>query len=73
MSFFKSYESILLNFVTLLIVAEGTRLLREKRGQGRPRRSLRRGGSRTARGNILTLVVQTKATVCATIFLVEVK
>ena len=50
MSFFKSYESILLNFVTLLIVAEGTRLLREKRGQGRPRRSLRRGGSRTARG-----------------------
>src|SRR5690606_18311954 len=48
--FFKSYESILLNFVTLLIVAEGTRLLREKRGQGRPRRSLRRGGSQTARG-----------------------
>src|SRR5690606_3708389 len=48
--FFKNYESILLNFVTLLIVAKGTRLLREKRGQWRPRRSLRRGGSRTARG-----------------------
>jgi len=30
---------------------EGTRLLREKRGQGRPhRRKERRGGSRTARG-----------------------
>ncbi|MFJ5750268.1 hypothetical protein ACIP97_17085 [Peribacillus frigoritolerans] len=34
-----------------MIEMEGTRLLREKRVQGRPhRREERRGGSRTARG-----------------------
>lgn len=40
----------MIDFTTMLIGAEGARLLRKKRVQGRPRRSLRRGGSRTARG-----------------------
>jgi hypothetical protein len=35
---------------TKLIGTEGTRLLREKRVEGRPRRRMRRGDSRTARG-----------------------
>ncbi|KOR85908.1 hypothetical protein AM233_19145 [Bacillus sp. FJAT-22058] len=39
-----------LNVKTKLIGMEGTRLLREKRVEGRPRRRMRRGGSRTARG-----------------------
>ncbi|MGG0414157.1 hypothetical protein [Peribacillus simplex] len=39
-----------LNVKTKLIGTEGTRILREKRVEGRPRRRLRRGGSRTARG-----------------------
>lgn len=40
----------MMDVTTMLIGAEGARLLREKRVQGRHRRSLRRGGSRTARG-----------------------
>ncbi len=41
---------LIVYFGTLLIGVEGTRLLREKRVKGRPRRRSRRGGSRTARG-----------------------
>jgi hypothetical protein len=40
----------IVDFDTMLIGAEGARLLREKRIKGDPTGAQRRGGSRTARG-----------------------
>ncbi|KYD07048.1 hypothetical protein B4102_1993 [Heyndrickxia sporothermodurans] len=40
----------IVEFATMLIGAEGTRLLRDKRYTGDPAGAKRRGGSRTARG-----------------------
>ena len=48
--YLKAMLKQIVDFATLLIGAEGVRLLREKQVLGDPTGALRRGGSRTARG-----------------------